>query len=212
VLAGDLADIVTLASGNEKPVTAGPDGLHVTLVAGTRNHLNVLLKASREMPAKAGHSCLYKTPGEDESPIGPLMVRAQAQGYSTEPSRNRRPYHGYYYRILKGEAANGGAYDYVASPLDACAPPGGLRGCRLLSRFRSRACFLDSCKKTSTTARWASVRLALIEPAQQVRRDTAESPGFPGLPSPGTSGLLGARQSLQKSTRSCPRRARSPGW
>jgi hypothetical protein len=56
-------------------------------------------------------------PGEEESPIGPLMVRAQAQGYSTTPSRTRRPYHGYYYRILKGqgEAAKDGAYDYVAN-------------------------------------------------------------------------------------------------
>jgi hypothetical protein len=56
-------------------------------------------------------------PGEEESPIGPLMVRAQAQGYSTEPSLSPRPYHGYFYRILKGEgkAAKGGAYDYVVN-------------------------------------------------------------------------------------------------
>jgi site-specific DNA recombinase len=36
-LAGDLAGILTLASGNKQPVTAGRDGLQVTLVAGTRN-------------------------------------------------------------------------------------------------------------------------------------------------------------------------------
>jgi hypothetical protein len=35
--AGDLAGILALVSGNKQPVTAGRDGLQVTLVAGTRN-------------------------------------------------------------------------------------------------------------------------------------------------------------------------------
>ena len=53
--------------------------------------------------------------GSEESPLGPLMARARAEGYSTTPSKNRRPYHGYYYRVLKGQgaAAKDGAYDYV---------------------------------------------------------------------------------------------------
>jgi site-specific DNA recombinase len=38
-LAGDLAGILALAAGSRKPVTADRDGLQVTLVAGTRNHL-----------------------------------------------------------------------------------------------------------------------------------------------------------------------------
>jgi hypothetical protein len=52
--------------------------------------------------------------GEEESPMGPLMVLAQAKGYrfvATAPV----PYYGYYYRILKGQGPNaaGGAIDYV---------------------------------------------------------------------------------------------------
>ena len=56
-------------------------------------------------------------PGEEESPIGPLMVVARDEGYSTPPTDGHRPYHGYYYRILKGQgpAAKGGAYDYVVN-------------------------------------------------------------------------------------------------
>ncbi len=53
--------------------------------------------------------------GEEQSPLGPLVAAAQERGYG-EPSGGRSsPYHGYFYRILKGqgEHAPGGAYDYV---------------------------------------------------------------------------------------------------
>lgn len=51
--------------------------------------------------------------GEEESPIGPLMASARAEGYGA--TKGRAPYHGYYYRILKaqGPHASGGAMDYV---------------------------------------------------------------------------------------------------
>lgn len=62
------------------------------------------------------HDGLYwpTTGGEPESPIGPLMAQARAGGYSTAYGKPR-PYHGYYYRILKaqGPDAPGGAADYV---------------------------------------------------------------------------------------------------
>ena len=52
---------------------------------------------------------------EDESPLGALFADASAEGYTFggEP----RPYHGYYYRILKrqGPDAKGGAFDYVVN-------------------------------------------------------------------------------------------------
>jgi len=51
------------------------------------------------------------SPGEPQSPLGPLMAEAQAEGY-----RGRHaPYHGYYYKILvrQGPHASGGARDYV---------------------------------------------------------------------------------------------------
>jgi hypothetical protein len=54
-------------------------------------------------------------PGEKASPLGPLVVRAQSQGYRKVGSKPV-PYHGYYYRILtaQGPDAPGGAYDYLA--------------------------------------------------------------------------------------------------
>ena len=57
--------------------------------------------------------------GEPESPFGPLIAEASSQGYEgrgldREPPE---PYHGYYFKILKGqgEHATGGAFDYVTN-------------------------------------------------------------------------------------------------
>jgi len=54
-------------------------------------------------------------PGEPLSPLGPLVVRARAEGYAKR-SANPVPYWGYYYRILtaQGKDAPGRAYDYLA--------------------------------------------------------------------------------------------------
>ncbi len=52
----------------------------------------------------------------EESPIGPLVVSARAEGYGPRGAHEKRaPYHGYYYRILKqqGKDAPGGARPYV---------------------------------------------------------------------------------------------------
>jgi hypothetical protein len=52
--------------------------------------------------------------GEPESPIGPLIAQATAQGYKTGSSAPI-PFHGYYYRILtrQGKNAPGGAKNYI---------------------------------------------------------------------------------------------------
>jgi len=54
--------------------------------------------------------------GETESPIGPQMAHARAEGYDSgdEP---HAPYHGYFYKVLtrQGAAAPGGARDYIVS-------------------------------------------------------------------------------------------------
>jgi hypothetical protein len=52
--------------------------------------------------------------GEIPSPMGPDVARAAEEGY-TKKRDKRLPYHGYYYRILKGQgkSAPGGAYQYV---------------------------------------------------------------------------------------------------
>jgi hypothetical protein len=50
--------------------------------------------------------------GEPESPAGPLVADADADGYV---QGTRHPFHGYYFRILKAQGANayGGAKDYI---------------------------------------------------------------------------------------------------
>jgi hypothetical protein len=62
------------------------------------------------------HDGLYwKTAaGQPQSPIGPLVAAAAAQGYEHHPG-TRTPYHGYYYRILtgQGKSAPGGAKSYL---------------------------------------------------------------------------------------------------
>ncbi len=54
--------------------------------------------------------------GEEPSPLGPFAAAAQKEGYDLK-GENPIPYHGYYYRILKGqgESAQGGAYDYMVN-------------------------------------------------------------------------------------------------
>ncbi len=53
--------------------------------------------------------------GEPLSPLGPLFDAAKAEGYGGTGAK-ATAYHGYHFRILKGQGADapGGAYDYVA--------------------------------------------------------------------------------------------------
>lgn len=74
--------------------------------------------AQKFISSPGQHDGLYwpADPGEKQSPIGPEMAHARAQGYSSNPAEEgRAPYHGYYYRILtrQGPAAPGGARDYL---------------------------------------------------------------------------------------------------
>jgi hypothetical protein len=59
---------------------------------------------------------LYWEPAEGEtpSPVGPFAARAAAEGYRKAADKPT-PYHGYYYKILKGQGKNapGGAFSYV---------------------------------------------------------------------------------------------------
>ena len=52
-------------------------------------------------------------PGEKPSPLGPLVAKAQGEGYVT--GEKPAPYNGYFYRILtaQGKSAKGGAYSYL---------------------------------------------------------------------------------------------------
>jgi hypothetical protein len=57
-------------------------------------------------------------PGEAESPMGPEMAAARAEGYAGSEqgaSAQSRPYHGYFYKILErqGPAAPEGPRNYL---------------------------------------------------------------------------------------------------
>ncbi|HYM31217.1 MAG TPA: DUF2950 domain-containing protein [Candidatus Cybelea sp.] len=75
--------------------------------------------AQHFMSRHGKHDGLYwpVAAGEADSPMGPLVAAAQAEGYGKGSHGKREPYHGYYYRILKRQGANapGGAYDYVVN-------------------------------------------------------------------------------------------------
>jgi hypothetical protein len=61
---------------------------------------------------------LYWEPAEGElpSPFGPFVARATEEGYASKDAKPV-PYHGYYFKILKGQGKNapGGAYSYVVN-------------------------------------------------------------------------------------------------
>jgi hypothetical protein len=81
----------------------------------------VLEYAQRLVSSPGKEDGLYWPPAfeGDESPLGPLVAFAQAEGYSPElrdeNEVERGPYHGYYFKILgrQGKHAPGGKYDYV---------------------------------------------------------------------------------------------------
>ncbi len=54
--------------------------------------------------------------GGVESPLGPMLAAAEAEGYPPGASLRRMPFHGYYYRILKAQGAHapGGAKSYLS--------------------------------------------------------------------------------------------------
>ena len=53
--------------------------------------------------------------GEPPSPLGELIARASSEGYGKDKSAGPKPFHGYYFRMLKGQAqtASTPAFDYV---------------------------------------------------------------------------------------------------
>ena len=70
----------------------------------------------RSSPGKKDGLYWPATPGEKESPLGPLIADAVKAAYRVPDTESGPvPYQGYYFRILsgQGERAPGGAYDYV---------------------------------------------------------------------------------------------------
>jgi hypothetical protein len=55
-------------------------------------------------------------PGEEQSPLGPLVAEARAEGYGPKTQEGKpQPFHGYRFKVLtaQGASAPGGAYSYV---------------------------------------------------------------------------------------------------
>ncbi len=81
-----------------------------------RDHDGFLEYAQKFLSSPGKRDGLYwpTTVGDEESPMGPAIVAAQAKGYRFEQAKPS-PYYGYYYRILKAQGPNapGGAMDYV---------------------------------------------------------------------------------------------------
>jgi len=74
-----------------------------------------LVEFAQRIVSRAGkHDGLYweAKNGEEQSPLGPLVAQAAKEGYAN-PELN--PFHGYYFRVLKGQGkhAKGGTYNYV---------------------------------------------------------------------------------------------------
>jgi len=85
-----------------------------------RNGDGVLEYAEHLRSAPGWHDGLYwpAQPGEDLSPLGPLIAAAHVEGYRHEKkilTDQQNPYHGYYFRILtrQGKHAAGGKYNYI---------------------------------------------------------------------------------------------------
>ncbi|MFY9911715.1 MAG: DUF2950 domain-containing protein [Candidatus Sulfotelmatobacter sp.] len=69
--------------------------------------------ADKFMSDPGKHDGLYweASVNENESPIGPMLAQASAMGNSTE--QMPQPFHGYYFRILKGQKSSSGTKSYM---------------------------------------------------------------------------------------------------
>ncbi len=76
----------------------------------------LLAYAQKFVSTKGKKDGLYweVTPGEKQSPLGPLVAKARGEGYLK--GEKPAPYNGYFYRILtaQGSSARGGEYSYLA--------------------------------------------------------------------------------------------------
>jgi hypothetical protein len=85
-----------------------------------RNGDGVLQYAQRFRSHKGKRDGLYweVAAGEEMSPLGLMFARAAEEGYTPRKTgEERKPYHGYFFNILKGQGSNatGGEKDYVVN-------------------------------------------------------------------------------------------------
>jgi len=83
-----------------------------------RDRSGVRHYAQKILSDNGRHNGLYwpATAGQPESPIGPLIAKAVAEGYRKGAAGQPIPFHGYIYRVLTGQGkdAPGGARSYLA--------------------------------------------------------------------------------------------------
>ena len=86
-------------------------------VAAQKEYYSTQHEYAQKIFSDAGqHNGLYWAGhGESQSPIGPLIASAVAEGYAKRPDGAPTPYHGYYYRILtrQGKNSPGGPKSYI---------------------------------------------------------------------------------------------------
>src|SRR5262249_30383938 len=82
--------------------------------AGKDRGEGVGVYAQRIVSSPGKKDGLFWRDDSDPSPLGELAAEASREGYKAE-GEGSTPYHGYYFRILKGQGPNapGGALDYV---------------------------------------------------------------------------------------------------
>jgi hypothetical protein len=84
-----------------------------------REHGSTKQFARKILSDPGTHNGLYwaVVEGEPESPIGPLIANATAEGYKRGSGGKPVPFHGYYYRVLtqQGVHAPGGARNYLSN-------------------------------------------------------------------------------------------------
>jgi len=75
--------------------------------------------AQKILSAEGQHNGLYwrAAAGEPQSPIGPLIASAVAEGYARRRNGAPTPYRGYHYRVLtrQGKGGPGGAKNYIVN-------------------------------------------------------------------------------------------------
>src|SRR6202140_5559828 len=90
------------------------------LVAAEKEYYSIHHEYAQKIFSDEGqHSGLYwkAADGEPQSPIGPLVASAVAEGYAKSRDGAQTPYRGYYYHILTGQGKNapGGAKSYIVN-------------------------------------------------------------------------------------------------
>jgi hypothetical protein len=88
------------------------------LVAAQKEYYSTQREYAPKLFSDAGqHNGLYweAGDGESQSPIGPLIASAVAEGYAKRPDGAPVPYRGYYFRILtrQGKNSAGGPKTYI---------------------------------------------------------------------------------------------------